>query len=208
MSYLHVTDDERELTAFLCGELGAKLLLSDIAAAGEPRFADDPISALPSGLPAAAVFGSTEVRTLIFWLPAIGPVKTFRDAPPASDARDRVARRLSREVAGEQFLDLIDLERTPVLTFNRSHWHAQNRLAPGNLGSVPTRSAVIPPGVKRAHSRAQRWLRKRGVKIDPFAYCAEVSDRRPRHLGPLWVWVQPHAMALVKQGTEIWPWNA
>jgi hypothetical protein len=146
MSYLHVTDDERELAGFLCGELGAKLLLSDVAAAGEPRFADDSISALPSELPAAAVFGSTEVYTFIFWLPAVGPVKTFRDTPPASDAGDRVARRLSREAAGEQFLDLIDLERTPVLTFNRSHWHARNWLAPGNLGSMPRRSADRPPG--------------------------------------------------------------
>ena len=208
MSYLHVTNDERELAAFLCGELGAKLLLTDVAAAGEPRIADDPLSALPSELPAAAVFGSREVHTFIFWLPAIGPVTTLRDAPPASDARGRVARRLSREAAGEQFADLIDLDRTPVLMFSRSHWHAQNRLAPGNLGSMPTRSAVIPPEVKRVHSRAQRWLRKRGVRIDPFAHCAEVKDRRPRHLGPLWVWVQPHAMTLVKQGAEIWPWNA
>ncbi len=49
MSHLLVTDDERDLAAFLCGELGAKLLLTDVAAAGEPRVADDPLSALPSG---------------------------------------------------------------------------------------------------------------------------------------------------------------
>jgi len=208
MSYLHVTDDERELVAFLCGELGAKLLLTDITTAGEPECADDPLSALPSMLPRPAVFGSHEVRSFIFWLPAGGPVKTFRDAPPAIDARDRVARLLSQEAASERFADLIDLERTPVMTFNRSHWHAPNRLAPGTFSSRPAKSVLIPPEVRRLYSRAQRWLRSRAVKIDPFAHCAEVKDRRPKHLGPLWVWVQPHAMALVKQGVEIWPWNA
>ena len=75
MSHLLVTDDERDLAAFLCGELGAKLLLTDVAAAGEPKVADDPLSALPSELPAAATYGSKEVRSLIFWLPEIGPVK-------------------------------------------------------------------------------------------------------------------------------------
>jgi hypothetical protein len=207
MSYLHVTDDERELVAFLCGELSAKLLLSDVASKGEPRFADDPLSSLPSELPAAPKFGSNKVYTLIFWLPAIGPVKTLRDAPPASAPRDRVARLLSREAAAEQFADLIDFERSPVLTFTRSHWHAPNRLAPGILSSMPA-TTVLPREVQRVHSRMQRWLRNRGVKIDPFEHCAEVKDRRPKRLGLLWVWVQPHAMALVQQGTEIWPWNA
>ena len=53
-----MTDDERDLAAFLCGELGAKLLLTDVATAGEPKVADDPLSALPSELPAAASYTS------------------------------------------------------------------------------------------------------------------------------------------------------
>src|SRR5882757_8544870 len=115
MSYLHATDDEQDLVAFLCGKLGAKLLLSDVAVVGEARCADDPLAALPPQLPTAAVFGSQEVRTFIFWLSAVGPIKTFRDAPPASDARDRVARLLARDAASEQYADLIDLERTPEI---------------------------------------------------------------------------------------------
>jgi hypothetical protein len=208
VSYLLVTDDERDLTAFLCGELGAKLLLTDVVAAGVPEVADDPLSALPSELPAAATYGSKEVRSFIFWLPNVGPVKTLSNAPAATNAGDRIARLLTQDAAAGQFADVIDLERTPVLRLRRSHWHAQNRLAPGNLGSMPTTSQTIPPEVKRLHSRALRWLKKRGVKMDPFAHCAQVRDRRPEQLGPLWVWVQPNAKTLVEQGTEIWPWSA
>src|SRR5260370_21238054 len=72
------------------------------------------------------------------WLREIGPVKTQSNAPAATNARDRVARLLTQDAAAGQFADVIDLERTPVLTLTRSHWHAQNRLAPGNLGSMPT----------------------------------------------------------------------
>jgi hypothetical protein len=205
VSHLLVTDDERELAAFLCGELGAKLLLEDVATGGEPKVANDPLSALPSELPHAASYGSKEIRSLIFWLADVGPVKTLRNAPPATDPRDRVARLLTRDAAAERFADVIDLERTPALILTRSHWHAQNRLAPGNLGATTLRTV---PTVKRLYCRALRWLKKRGVKLDPFAHCAEVRDRRPERLGPLWVWAQPNAKMLVEQGIEIWPWNA
>jgi hypothetical protein len=205
VSHLLVTDDEWDLAAFLCGELGAKLLLEDVATGGEPKVANDPLSALPSGLPSPATYGSKEVHSFIFWLADVGPVKTLGNAPPATNARDRVARHLTRDAAAGRFADVIDLERTPALTLTRSHWHAHNRLAPGNLGATMLQNL---PAVKRLHSRALRWLKKRGVKMDPFAHCGEVSDRRPERLGPLWVWAQPNAKKLVEQGIEIWPWNA
>lgn len=207
MSYLHVVADERELIGFLCGDLGAKLLLADIAPNGEPRIAEDPIVALPLDLPDRLTVGSKDVRTLIFWLPDCGPVKTMRNAAEPKDARDRVSRLLIREAVSEQFADVIDLERTPVLRLLRSHWHAPNRLAPGNLGSMALKSSAIPDNVNRKYSKAVRWLKKRGIKTDPFSHCPEVRNRRPERLGSLWVWVQPHAMKLVEQDTEIWPWN-
>jgi hypothetical protein len=206
MSDLLTTDDERDLVAFLCGELGAKLLLTDVAAGGEPSIAADPLAALPATLPGPAVFGSKEVRTVIFWLAACGPIKTLRDAPAPSSAKEQVARILTRDHAAGQFDDVIDLERTPVLLLSRSHWHGRNRLAPGTLGPSAS-SRNLREDVKRASLMARRRLQKRGVKTDPFTHCPEVKDRRPARLGPLWVWVQPHAMALVKQGIEIWPWN-
>src|SRR5256885_13560021 len=97
MSYLQVTDDERELTAFICGEFGAKLLLTDVAVAGEANLAREPRSALPAQLPAGAKFGSVDDYTLIFWLPACGSIKTVGDAPPPSTARDRLAQGLTPE---------------------------------------------------------------------------------------------------------------
>ena len=119
MSYLQVTDDERELTALICGELGAKLLLTDVTVAGEANVADDPCSALPAKLPAVAKFGSLDVYMLIFWLPACGSIKTFRDAPAPKTPRDRVARRLTHDAAMEKYADVIDLERTPALTLHQ-----------------------------------------------------------------------------------------
>jgi hypothetical protein len=205
MSHLLVTDDERDLAAFLCGELGAKLLLEDVAIGGEPNVADDPLSALPPELPSPATYGSKEVRSLIFWLANVGPIKTLGNAPATTNAKDRVARLLTRDAAAGRFADVVDIERTPVLTLTRSHWQAPNRLAPGNLGATMLRH--MPP-VKHRYCRTLRWLKKRGVKLDPFVHCAEVRDRRPQRLGPLWVWAQPNAKKLVEQGIEIWPWNA
>jgi hypothetical protein len=208
MSDLLVPGDERELTAFLCETLGAKLLLSDVTTAGEPHVASDALAALPRTLPGPAFFGDTSVRALLFWLPSVGPIRTMVDARPPETPHDRVAQLLSRQAAGERAPDLIDLERTPVLTLNRSTALGPNRLAPGGLGSMPIRTAALPAEVRAVSSKARRWLRARAVKADPFDYCAEVRSRRPRSLGPLWCWVQPEAWRLVEAGAEIWPWNA
>ncbi len=208
MSFLLVPEDESELTDYLCEEMGAKLLLADIAPKAEPRIARDPLKALPSELPIEATPGCNEIYNLLFWLPSCGPVKTMRDAPEANDARDRVAQFLTRESATDQFFDVIDTRRTPVLRLRRSIRMAGNRLAPGVFGTMDTKASALPRDVRRMHAKATRWLKKRGAKVDPFLYCPEVRERRPTNLGPLWVWVQPKAMELVEQGTEIWPWNA
>lgn len=208
MSDLLVPADERELVAFLCRTLGARLLLSDIAPRGQPRLADDAVLALPAELPGRARLGNTEVSSLTFWLPDCGPIRTMRDAPEPRTAHDRVARVLARDAASDRFADVIDLERTPVLTLRRSTRMLSNRLAPGGLGSMPIGSSLIPDEVSRRHAAASRWLKRCAVKIDPFSHCPEVQTRRPQRLGLLWVWVQPHAFELVQRGLEIWPWTA
>ncbi len=208
MSFLLVPEDESELTVYLCEELGAKLLLSDIAMEAEPQIARDPLQALPAQLPHEATPGCKEIYELLFWLPACGPIKTMRDAPEATDARDRVAQLLTRDSAANQFADVIDTQRTPVLRLRRSTKMAGNRLAPGLLGTMRIQASALPQDVRRMHAKATRWLKKRGAKTDPFLHCPEVKERRPANLRPLWVWVQPYAMELVEQGTEIWPWNA
>lgn len=207
MSDLLVPGDERELTAFLCQTVGAKLLLSDVTTAGEPHVAADPLAALPRTLPGPAFFGDISVRYLLFWLPFVGPIRTMADARPPETPHDRVAQLLSRQAAGERAPDLIDVERTPMLTLHRSKALGSNRLAPGGLGAMPVRKAALPAEVRVVHSKVHRWFRARAIKADPFDHCPEVRSRRPKSLGPLWCWVQPEAWRLVESGAEIWPWN-
>jgi hypothetical protein len=207
MSDLLAPGDERELTAFLCETLGAKLLLSDVTTAGEPRVASNALAALPRTLPGPAFFGDTSVRALLFWLPFVGPIRTMVDARPPETPHDRVAQLLSQQAAGERAHDLIDLERTPVLMLNRSKALGSNRLAPGGLAAMPVRKAALPAEVRSVHSKVRHWLRARAIKVDPFDYCPEARSRRPKSLGPLWCWAQPEAWRMVEAGAEIWPWN-
>jgi hypothetical protein len=207
MSDLLAPVDERNLTAFLCGTLGAQLLLSDLTTAGEPRLAADAVAALPDVLPGPAAFGDRAVRDLIFWLPCVGPIRTLSDAPPPNLPHDRIALRLSAQAAGDHAADLIDFERTPVLILNRSKALTARRLAPGALAAMPLRTTALPAEVRAIHARTRRWLTARAVKVDPFEHCREVQSRRPKSLGPLWCWVQPEAWRLVEAGAEIWPWS-
>jgi hypothetical protein len=207
MSHLLEPGDERDLTAFLCETLGAKLLLSDVTTAGEPHIAADALAALPQTLPGPAFVGDISVRSLVFWLPFAGPIRTMVDAPPPETPHDHVARLLSRQAAGERAPDLIDLERTPVLMLTRSKALGSNRLAPGELAAMPIRKAALPAEVRAVHSKVRRWLVARAIKVDPFDYCPEVRSRRPKSLGPLGCWVQPEAWRQVQAGAEIWPWS-
>jgi hypothetical protein len=109
MSHLLTPGDERDLVAFLCETLEAKLLLSDLTTAGKPHLATDALAALPEALPGPAAFGDHAVRTLIFWLPRVGPIRTLADAPPPATPPDGVARRVSIAAAGGRAVDLIDL---------------------------------------------------------------------------------------------------
>lgn len=81
MSHLLAPGDERDLVAFLCETLGAKLLLSDLTTAGKAHLASDPLAALPEALPGPATFGDHAVWTLMFWLQTVGPIRTLADAP-------------------------------------------------------------------------------------------------------------------------------
>jgi hypothetical protein len=210
MGDLLAPGDERDFTAYVCESFGAKLLLSDVTADGEPRLAADPLAALPKTLPGPAKFGFHQVLHLMFWLPSFGPVRTFADAPPPSTPHDLVGRRLTNEAAeaaGQSTRDLIDFTRTPMIVLRRSTAQSSRRLAPGTLGAMELPSAALPTEVRAAHGKALRWLRKRAVKTDPFEHCPEVAHRRPKSLGPLWCWIQPEAWRMVQSGTEVWPWN-
>jgi hypothetical protein len=211
MNDLLAPADERDLTVFLCETLGARLLLSDVITSAGPSLAANPLTALPEALPGPAFHGDRSVRSLTFWLPSAGPVRTLADAPVPDTPLDRVARRISTDAAdsaGVRVADLIDLESSPVLNLRRSTALSPHRLAPGAFYAMPVKAAALPAEVRAAYNKARRWLKKRAVKVDPFEHCPEVRSRRPNNLGPLGCWVQPEAWRLVEAGTEIWPWNA
>lgn len=208
MSFLLTPEDERELAVYLRDEMGARLLLSDIAPHAEPQIAVDPLQALPVELPPWPRPESGAVYELLFWLSSCGQIKTMRDAPETATAQDKVTRYLMQDAASDNFKDVIDISRTPVLLLHRSKIWAPNRLVPGSLSTMAVKASALPQNVKSAHTRVTRWLKNRGAKIDPFLHCPEVKERRPVNLGPLWVWAQPYATELVEQGIEIWPWNA
>lgn len=207
MNDLLAPGDERELTAFLCDSVGAKLLLSDLTTNGEPHLASEPVAALPPALPGPPVFGDRAVRQLIFWLPSVGPIHTLADAPTPTTPLERIERRLTTDAAGDRTRDLIDFARTPVFALSRSQALSPQRLAPGGYAGRPLRVATVPAEVRAAYRKVHRWIRVRAVKVDPFDHCPEVRHRRPKSLGPLWCWVQPEAWRMVQSGIEIWPWN-
>lgn len=207
MNNLLAPGDERELTAFVCDVVGAKLLLSDLTSDGEPQLATDPVAALPPALPGPAYFGDPSVRYLSFWLPSAGPIRTLADAPTPTTPHDIVARRLTTDAAGGATRNLIDFDRTPVFTLLRTQAMSPQRLAPGGYASKPLRDKTILDEVRAAYRKAHRWIRGRAVRVDPFDHCPEVMHRRPKNIGPLVCWVQPEAWRMVQSGIEIWPWN-
>ena len=210
MSDLLAPADEKDLSIFLIETFGARLLVSDVTSHGEPRLAGDALAALPGSLPGPVFPGDRALRTLIFWLPYAGPVRTLADARTPDAPRDRVARRISADAAdaaGVRPADLVDLEKTPVLILKRSTALGPHRLAPGAFAAMPVKATALPAEVRAAYGKTQRWLRKRAIKADPFEHCAEVRSRRPDSIGALWCWVQPEAWRLVQAGAEIWPWS-
>ena len=73
MQFLLLPSDEQELVAWLCNELGLKLLLSDVLTGGRPATASDPIAALPESLPLQPrPFQPRGIYDLTFWRPGWG----------------------------------------------------------------------------------------------------------------------------------------
>lgn len=156
MSILLTEEDERDLTEFLVEELGAKLLLNDLAPKGSPNVAEYPLSALPKNLPSRPVFGGDNVYSLLFWLPECGDIQTMASAPQPESAHIKVARKLTLDSAGDNFNNLIDQERTPILRLSRTIRISNNRPAPGQLGSMPVTVKDMPKDVKSKHGKAIR----------------------------------------------------
>lgn len=107
----------------------------------------------------------------------LGPIRTLADAPMARDAVGRVALHLNRE-ATQQWRDLIDLTRTPVIG-------CANRLAPqrglplaGGLTTMQVRVRDLPREVPSLHSRVERYLKRHSPRLDPFETCQACGGPR------------------------------
>jgi hypothetical protein len=221
MSFLLFPPDEIELVRYLCIDLDLALLLSDVTDGGVPRIAPLPLAAVPDKLlweplpraPGRPLSTPPDPLTFLFWCPSLGPVRTFVDAPEPTEAIDRVAAQLTREAKGPSYANAIDLTRTPVIRWQRARFQRaclQNgrRLVPGLLQAMPVKLRDTPPEVLKLHRKIERWLKKRGEKLNPFGHCSQTLVPQPRNLNPFWVWVHPHAMEWVRGGGEIWPWTA
>jgi|Tabmets5t2r1_1033131.scaffolds.fasta_scaffold41654_2 hypothetical protein len=217
MHLLALPEDEQEIIRHLCEEEGLQLLLSDLLQEGSPRVAADPLAALVPNLPSrkrllAAVHSGApvsdparqQVWQYLLWARSLGPIRTLADAPAAQDAVDRVALQLNRE-ATEQWRDLIDLSRTPVIGLRRTGWHhREDCLIAGGLTTMRMRTRDLPQDVASLHSRVERRLKRHSQRLDPFETCQVYRGRRldPRQTRGWWMWAMPHAQAWLAAGGQ------
>jgi hypothetical protein len=218
MHLLALPEDEQQIIRHLCEEEGLQLLLSDLVEAGSPRVAADPLAALVPELPSrkrlrASVtpgVGVTdptyqEVWEYLLWARSLGPVRTLADAPAARDAVDRVALQLNRG-ATQQWRDLIDLSRTPVIGLRRTSWdHREDCLIAGALTTMRVRVRDLPRDVVWLHSRVERYLKRHSQRLDPFETGQVSSGPRRRDPGQTrgwWMWAMPQAQAWLAAGGQ------
>jgi hypothetical protein len=217
MHLLALPEDEQEIIRHLCEEEGLQLLLSDPLQEGSPRVAADPLHALVPDLPsrkrltAAVASGAPatdparhQVWEYLLWARSLGPIRTLADAPAARDPVDRVAHQLNREVT-EQWPDLIDLTRTPVIGLRRTGWHhREDCLIAGALSTMRVRVRDLPREVASLHSRVERHLKRRSRRLDPFDTCQVYTGSRldPRQTRGWWMWAMPQAQAWLAGGGQ------
>ena len=217
MHLLALPEDEQEIIRHLCEEEGLQLLLSDLLQEGSPRVAAEPLDALASDLPSrkrlrAAVtpgVGGTDptyqpVWEYLLWASSLGPIRTLADATAAREPADRVAHQLNHE-ATEQWHDLIDLTRTPVIGLRRTGWHhREDCLIAGALTTMHVRVRDLPREVASLHSRVERHLKRRSRRLDPFDTCQVYTGSRldSRQTRGWWMWAMPQAQAWLAAGGQ------
>ena len=217
MHLLALPEDEQQIIRHLCEQEGLQLLLSNLLAEGSPRVAADPLRALLPELPsskqmlAAVKAGAApsdparqQVWEYLLWAPSLGPIRTLADAPAPRDAVDRVALQLNRE-ATQQWRDLIDLARTPVLSLRRTGWHSREEcLIAGAVTTLCVRVRDLPREVVSLHSRVERYLKRHSQRLDPFETCQLYTGPRldPRQTRGWWMWAMPQAQAWLAAGGQ------
>jgi hypothetical protein len=194
MQFLLLPGDERELAAWLCHELGLKLLLSDALTGGHPATASDPIAALPESLPLQArPFQPRGIYELTFWHPGWGV--NNRDPQRVPDARDHVADILTSGSAAQAGVDaatLLDPARTPVLRLRRCVLRDDGCLEPAGVQGMALPARYQPAEVLRLRATTERWLRRGSTR---FAGNHPHLTRESSHPAP--VYARRHATAWI-----------
>jgi hypothetical protein len=205
--FLLLPEDEQVLVEHLTDAEGLLLLASDDLRGGPPVVRGR--LQAPSLPPPAEPFQPSGVPDMfIFWWPEGGELRALGDAPAPTHAVDRVALKLSQD-ASEQWKDLLDQERSPILRWKRCHWHHNGALCPGLLGVQARTASQQPAGLLWLRRRVQTWMKKHAVRTNPFDHAPdELATDPPANVDSYWVWAFPAAEAWVRDGGTVWPWNA
>lgn len=190
VNWLLLPDDEALLVEYMSQELG----LVQISGEGWNR----------DGLPGAH---GEQPWEIVWWARDLGPILRMGDAPPPTDAHDRVLMHLNQEADPEGWRNLLDTRATPIITFHRSNWNENACLNPGRLGAMSIPVKQQPKELIRLLRRIERWLEADGEKVNPFRHTINTPVAEPERLGALTAWARPHALAWIREGGKVWPWH-
>jgi hypothetical protein len=211
MRYLLFPDEEIILCRYLTSELGLKLLASNLAPGNIPKIVEGGVPANLNGFPDPA-----EPKTLpnepmhfLFWCSEIGGIETLGSAETPSDPKDRVSVILTQQ-ASEQWRDVIDFTRTPVIFWARPCWYKKDHscVVAGRMNGMTIPVKKYPVELKRLYGKIDRMLRKTGVRLNPFDYVPNTPVPEPENLNAFWVFTWPQGMSWLENGGELWPWDA
>lgn len=205
--FILLPEDELILVEHLRSAEELLLLASDDLAGGPPviRGSLDPPPLPPPPVPFQP---AAEPDALLFWWPPGGELRTLGDAPAPADAKGRVALHLTQDATSE-WQDLLDQERSPIIRWSRTRWHSSGALCPGLLQTQARKTTEQPRELLRLHRRLTSWMKKQGVRTNPFDHAPEeLPVEPPPNVGSSWVWAFPAAAAWVGEGGTLWPWNA
>lgn len=161
----------------------------------------EPIAAwetiLSPDLPTAGDHGRGPLWVFMFWSAEWGPAVSIRDAPVPRDLVRRALRQAAGAEAG-RLDDVIDPHSSPVLMYRRCYWHADGKMGLGFLNGMDRPRGEWPASLRGALGKAERWLKRDAVKINPFDYMEGA-----RRIERVATWVRPAAWAWLQNGGRI-----
>lgn len=206
MRYLLFPEEERRFLT----ELADDKRLTAIGRM-DPRVVPDEIPVRPP-----LRLGALILEPYIFWAHEIGPLRRLGDREEPSDPSARVMMQLNRD-ADPLWQDAIDLERTPIILWDRPRWYdaGRDRIIPGRLASMGATKKTYPAEYLKLLREIESRLRKMGTKIDSWDFTGRDGDLidgrqmpRPRDTRAFRVIASPLAMDWLRSGGRLYHWDA